>query len=87
MSKDVSEVLRECQRVAEAREARRSLPMTMRLLAKANKRQDITIPDPDAEPRDTLRVNANVRNPAINGGSTEEWMKEFGFAANMRNST
>jgi hypothetical protein len=75
MSKDVSEVLRECRRVAEARAARGVLRFV--------RTQDITTPDPDAEPRDTLRVNCTVRNPAINGGSTEEWMREFGFAAAM----
>jgi hypothetical protein len=34
---------------------------------------------PDNGNRDRLRVNLNVRNRAINGGTTREWLGVFGL--------
>lgn len=34
---------------------------------------------PDNDCRDRLHVNVNVRNRAINGGSTREWLGVFGL--------
>lgn len=71
MPKDVTEVVAECRRVAEAKRVRAE---ALGLVTTRN----VVRPD-NGEPRDWLVVNANVRNSAINGGTTEDWLREFGF--------